>query len=91
MEPHNKTIMYINQKKETRTGFVMRTLIQPGTRNESDAYILEMNRGEVRIGLRNNRAYETEVFETYINEEVRVTGSMHQGVFLVDDIVRTNE
>jgi hypothetical protein len=83
--------MYINKNKQKFTGFVMRTLVQPGTRNEQDAYVLETDKRDLKLGLKENKAFESEVFEGYINEEVEVEGYMGQGIFLVTEIKRLNE
>lgn len=69
----------------------MRTLIHPGSRNEQDAYILETDKRDIRLGLKENKAFESEIFESYINEEVEVEGFMGQGIFLVTEIRRLNE
>jgi hypothetical protein len=56
-----------------------------------DAYILETEKRNIRLGLKENKAFETDVFEGYINEEVEVEGFMGQGIFLVTEIKRLNE
>jgi hypothetical protein len=83
--------MYINKNKTKLKGFVMRTLISPGTNQERDAYVLETDKADVRLGLKDNKAFESEVFEGYINEEVELEGHMAQGLFLVTDIKRLSE
>jgi len=84
--------MTLSQKKQKLQGFVMRSLINPGSRNEQDIYVLETERrGEIRLAMKDNRAFETEIFETFVNEEVIIEGSSRNGIFYVEEIQRVDE
>ena len=81
--------MTLSQKKQKLQGFVMRSLIHPGSRNEQDIYVLETERrGEIRLAMKENRAFETEIFETFVNEEVIIEGALRAGIFYVEEISR---
>ena len=70
----------------------MRSLINPGSRNEQDIYVLETERrGEIRLAMKDNRAFETEIFETFVNEEVIIEGASRNGLFYVEEIRRVDE
>ncbi len=84
--------MTLSQKKQKLQGFVMRSLIHPGSRNEQDIYVLETERrGEIRLAMKENRAFEMEIFETFINEEVVIEGAVRNGIFYIDEIRRIDE
>ncbi|MFM7104722.1 MAG: hypothetical protein ACKOW8_04310, partial [Flavobacteriales bacterium] len=79
-------------KKQKLQGFVMRSLIHPGSRNEQDIYVLETERrGEIRLAMKENRAFEAEIFETFVNEEVVIEGVLRAGIFYVEEIRRMDD
>jgi len=81
--------MTLSPKKQKLQGFVMRSLIHPGSRNEQDIYVLETERrGEIRLAMKENRAFEIEIFETFVNEEVIIEGALRAGIFYVEEISR---
>ncbi len=70
----------------------MRSLLHPGSRNEQDIYVLETERrGEMRLAMKENRAFEVEIFETFVNEEVVIEGTLRNGIFYVEEIRRMDE
>ena len=84
--------MTLSQKKQRLQGFVMRSLLHPGSRNEQDIYVLETERrGEMRLAMKENRAFEVEIFETFVNEEVIIEGTLRNGIFYVEEIRRMDE
>lgn len=84
--------MTLSLKKQRLQGFVMRSLIHPGSRNEQDIYVLETERrGEIRLAMKENRTFEAEIFETFVNEEVVIEGALRSGIFYVEEIRRLDE
>ncbi len=83
--------MNVNKKKQKLQGFVVQTSLFPGSKSEHEGFMLEYGNKFVRLRMKGENPFESEILSHYLNEEVEVEGFLMHNLFLAEEIRRIND